>query len=58
MGKVIKFYDQVVKHRGQEANNSMMFRKFGQWRARNHQMMQETAERKKREALQERDKEA
>jgi len=52
MGKVIQFVDQIVKHRGEEARHSMMFRKMALWRLHNHQMMQETAERKSREALQ------
>ena len=48
MGEVIKFVDQIVKHRGKEAKHAMAMRKMNRWYFRNRRLMQEAAEKRKR----------
>jgi len=48
MGEVIKFVDQIVKHRGKEARQAMGHRLYGRHRQR-HQRMLEAAEKRKRQ---------
>jgi len=53
MGKVIKFADQIVKHRGKDAKQAITMRLMSRWYFRNRRAMQEAAEKRKRqEALQ------
>ncbi len=53
MGKVIKFVDQVAKHRGKEAKRLMGVRLMTRWYFRNRRLMEERDEKRKRqEALQ------
>ncbi len=53
MGKVIKFVDHIVKHRGEDAKQAIRMRLMNRWYFRNRRKMQEAAEkRKRREALQ------
>ncbi len=49
MGKVIQFVDQIVKHRGKEARHSMAMRQMNHWYFRNRRLMQEAADKRKRE---------
>jgi hypothetical protein len=53
MGKVIKFADQIVKHRGKDAKQAMTMRFMRRWYFRNRRAMQERDEKcKRQEALQ------
>ena len=50
MGDVIKFVDQIAKHRGEDAKRRICMRRMNQWYFRNRRLMQEAAD--KRKALQ------
>ncbi len=49
MSKVIQFVDQVVKYRGKEARQAMAMRHVNRWYFRNRRLMQEAAEKRKRQ---------
>ncbi len=46
MGEVIKFVDQIVKHRGQNAKHSIAMRHMNRWYFRNRRLLQEAAKKR------------
>jgi len=49
MGEVIKFVDQIAKHRGEDAKHSIGMRLMNRWYFNNRRLMQEAAEERKRQ---------